>query len=219
MTEIFEVPKEIQLKTEKIDLWKPEEIEDVPEQVKGLFKQYNTALKLIAKKLSRQYDLDEHDFVIRLWLSKKEPSFKVEIHRGVLVRVYFGVLPTDNDFDSVIRRTLKQVRKIRGSKSLERVDRLTETRDWIASRFPVIKETDKFGYNDLEISYVRKVIVKHKETGLIVEREASEKNATIRQLIAMAKIELAENVDLVKQLQEKKNVEARTENSVPLPAQ
>lgn len=216
--ELFEVPKGILKNTEKIDLWKPMSAEHVTEAEsnKGLFKQYNNALGLIARSLAPKYELDSHDFVIRLWLNPKDKGFISEIHRGIVLRIYFGILPTADNFDKHIKSALKQARRIRGSKAIERVDRLMETKNWFSSRFPMVEEVDKFSTFEIEVTVMRKVKILHKPTGLIVEREAIEGKVTYRQLIAQAKIELSENVELVQKLHERSNVKAGSEGSIRL---
>lgn len=186
---------------DKVNLWKPEVNDNAVEfyeTTKEERKITNILLKKIAAKLAPEYGLTDRDFIIRLCF---EPGHKVEMKPGNIIRIYFSVLPFDDEFDTIIRRTLHRARMVKRSKAVESWHIMNELGKWSTKLAPKNKFDIKKEETEVEVFY--KVTVKHRATGLMVTREGLVSKNTVTKLVAQAREELIDVFEAAQPLLQK----------------
>jgi hypothetical protein len=146
----------------------------------------------IAYKLCESYGVRPNSFEFYFVPSNK---LNFDVQAGVRPIVNFGLLPTESEFDGALRRALQSVKQAQQNGSLELRSVVEHRREWLNAIAPDIPIAKIIRAVEVEVETVRKVIVKHKRTGLTVTREAGEGTATWSQLVLLARTELTELVE------------------------
>ncbi len=169
-----------------------------------LWDKVDEALRGIAYKVAKDnFGLTRGDFVIQYFPWRKH-AYKINKF-GSVFRCYFGIFPLDKEFEFYLNRALTALAYAVSTKGgkLQLAGDLELSKAELKKLAPHWASLPKLAPNDeLEITEVYKVIVKHKASGLVITKES--KQPKFGPMIIDARIEMAENLDAVDRFKEKK---------------
>lgn len=194
MNEPEDIRDIVQRRDDSVNLWKPKVDHPLPADKDDILWS-RKFIKDVASKLCKEYNLKPTDFVIRLHGRTGE---EIKIKSGVIVRCYFSVSPESPNFEEKLREALRMIRNVKRSNAIETWWKLEERKKWVRDLTPNI-EMD-IPRDDTIVTIIYKVEIKHKKTGIVVSREGKEGTITFNKLVALAREELVDTVQLMKEL-------------------
>jgi len=153
----------------------------------------NEVLRRIAYKIGRDsYGLNgEEDFRI-VYFPWRKHSFKMR-RLGSAIGIYFGVFPTDKEFQFYLHEALKAVKRtLDGKPSIELQSRLralhASVKDPNWEALPKLPPRE-----DLVIEEYYRVVVRHRATGVVSIKES--KRPVFARLVIDARVDIAESLE------------------------